>query len=924
MNPSALRSPRTFALLAALAVWLPAPDARAQGGSHGAIIGNVLDQNGTPLKGVKISARSETQIGGAKVTYTSDEGSFRLVGLIPGAFEITASAPQLRTVVQRGIAVGINAPAEVDLVLEVETAVEEVKVVEKAPIVSTTTAVVKEVFDEEFIDNIPLDVKSTAENTVAGMVPGAVEPGWRQVRFRGGGLKDSHFLVEGFYMNGQRSTMKAMAAVEVLSAGQGADNASTPGGVINMVTKSGSNKLEFDINAFAEDKALEFFLDESDNPERSYFYQINPNVSGPIVKDRLWYFVNLETRFESRASEADALGIAATPPPRSYYNVRGSGKLTWQVTPRNKLVSFNNFNSSHDRNYRQGYSPYHEPEAQPRTDNLDVFTGLIWESLLADNVFLKSQAGLQRFWNDTGPKQCDDLPVDCDHVVPIINSYPRESRLQNFDAHTQRIQDRVQIINTLEFFPSTRRFGDHDVKMKVDYYTESDERAEATPGDKILRYTGQAYDRQTEYYANDPRLEPARYGWFIRRNSAMKVVSSLNDQWRPTRYVTLTPGVAFTWARAGNSLGDQPLEGSAFTPHMAAAYDPLHDGRTVLRGSFNGYVDVGATELGRHSLGSRISQTCRWDETTQSFSRECTYSGGASSRTFGLPCGPSGVDERGRDCRERLVIPRTWEATAGAEREIVQGVGLGADFVYRRYVNQYETRETNRIWNASGTALDTGGGFRNGKAQTIDDMATPEGAERRYLGVTGALHKREGRLKTSAAYTWSQLEGTVLDGTGNAWGNNPGRDIYLYGYLPDDARHNVKITMTFSWTQWLSTGLLYNYLSGRPYQRRFRNDVTGAFEDFRARVGVNPGSNINDPGDDRPLRRPDLQTVNLQTRVNLKPLTGIYLDVYADVLNVLALRTPTSFVENDGPGWGSPAGGRFSPFRLRLGFRYKY
>jgi hypothetical protein len=49
----------------------------------------------------------------------------------------------------------VGAPAEVDLALEVEAGVEEVKVIERAPVVSTTSAAVKEVFDADFIDASP-------------------------------------------------------------------------------------------------------------------------------------------------------------------------------------------------------------------------------------------------------------------------------------------------------------------------------------------------------------------------------------------------------------------------------------------------------------------------------------------------------------------------------------------------------------------------------------------------------------------------------------------------------------------------------------------------------------------------------------------------------------------------------------------------
>jgi hypothetical protein len=52
----------------------------------GSIIGNVLDQNGKPLAGVQLTARSATQIGGEKVAYSNAEGFFRFPGLQPGSF----------------------------------------------------------------------------------------------------------------------------------------------------------------------------------------------------------------------------------------------------------------------------------------------------------------------------------------------------------------------------------------------------------------------------------------------------------------------------------------------------------------------------------------------------------------------------------------------------------------------------------------------------------------------------------------------------------------------------------------------------------------------------------------------------------------------------------------------------------------------
>jgi hypothetical protein len=119
------------------------------------------------------------------------------------------------------------------------------------------------------------------------------------------------------------------------------------------------------------------------------------------------------------------------------------------------------------------------------------------------------------------------------------------------------------------------------------------------------------------------------------------------------------------------------FSGSASPPSLAVAWDATHDGRTVLRGSFSEYLDVEVTSIAGHTLGSQVSQRCTWNEANQAYDGACTYSGGASSTSIGLPCGPSGLDATGRSCRSKLSIPKTWEYTAGAEREVIQGLALG-------------------------------------------------------------------------------------------------------------------------------------------------------------------------------------------------------------------------------------------------------
>jgi hypothetical protein len=874
-------------------------------------------------------ARSETQIGGAKAAYTNDEGFFRLPGLQPGVFEVTASAPKLKAVIQKDVHVGVGAPAEMDLVMEVETAVEEVKVIERAPVVSTTSATVKEVFDADFVDALPMTKRTGYGGFIRDTVPGAAEGGpnpaigdWT-IRMRGANNAQNAIMLEGFQVNGQKVTLNSLAAMEVATAGAGAENAGTPGAVVNMVTQSGSNRYGLDITAWHEDSHLRLFLDPTDpgNQVRTSF--INPAVSGPIIKDKLWFYLNTEARVNVQARDTDPAPtglIPATPPTRFYWNTRGTLKLTWQVTPRNKVQSFTLLNREAWNNYREGYDV--SRDAQMRRNWFDYFTGVTWESLVSDSVFFKSQVGYQRFFRLEQPELCW-RESNCLDVLPQEQLFPRRLYLGNYDRVDQLVDSSVEFTNTLEWFAHSRWLGEHDVKLVSRYIARIYETTAGVPGDAKEIFNGPDRARRQDFYSDDPRIDPPRHGYWVRTSSGFRFSNSISDTMRLTRYLTVTPGLALTSNRAGTNMVGTVISQNAVTPHLATAWDVGHDGRTVLRASHNQYVDTDAVRIARHALDDGVMRECRWNPGSGAYDTDCRYSGGLSGRTVGLPCGPTGLNPDGTRCTHKLDTPRTLEYTLGGEREIVPGVGLGADFIYRTFHHPYERSETNRIWNGTGTALQSLGGFRTGRQETVVDLDTPGEASRRYTGVTVSLKKHEGPFKMTGSYTWSKLEGNVPGEEDNEFGDIPARNAYLWGYLPYDRRHEIRASATYQVNRWLSLGLNYNYYSGMPYSRKFFNAETGKFEDYRAHTGVNPGTNLNDPNDDRELRTPDLQQLHLQLRGHLKPLLGIDLETYLDVLNALALRTPTAVYVEDGPSFGQTSA-RMDPFRLRLGVRFRY
>jgi hypothetical protein len=893
----------------------------AQGGDSGSILGYVYDQAGNPVRGIKVTATSPTQIGGPKSAYTDDEGAFRLRQLIPGMFELRASGPKLRTLLQKDIKVGISAPVELNLVMEVETAVETVTVRQTAPLVSTSKPNVHEEFDADFVEALPHHGRDNIHRDMLGSVAGSMSN-----RMRGGSANQTILTQDGFDMGPPGKTispaLKSTAAFEVQTAGYGADNPAASGGLLNLVTRSGSNRFEFEFNATADNNAFAFFRDQRDPRTSTFYYVLNPTIAGPIIKDKLWYFINTETHLTQDGRQRDVEGIFPDPAPNQRFIQKGSVKLTWQATSRNKLSAITNFELiPREINRVAGLGV--APEAQETRSTQRIFLGVIWEALLKDNVILRSQVGGTYIPEHIYPQLCTSLPVDCDNIPSVLQTFPRQQKYGNNNNHTRTDVYGLQFVNQLDWFFEKKFLGEHNFQIKDRFYTEQEVRKQSHPGDALIEYNGSDPSALTTYYANDPRYEDPRYGWFIGTDTLSRNMVTLSDTWRPSRHLTLIPSVSHIWATAGDSRGTTVINAQTWAPGMALVWDATHDGRTALRASVNSTVDADVGSIARHGIGTQGQMRCRWNATSQKYDTGCVFSGGLSRNTIGLPCGPTGFTATGESCQQGLKIPRALELSAGGEREVVQGVSLSLDLVHKTFDNQYEVNETNRIWNGSGTQLATLGGYRNGRAETISDLETPDGAHRTYDGVTFGLTKREGRAKARISYTWSKLRGTVAGGTSNAYGDIPGRDVYVDGYLPDDHRHEVKVSANLQATPWLSFGTRTTYISGLVYDRFFRNDETGSYEVYRATRGINPGNNLNDPADDRELRLPDQLEVNLQVRLNLLPLIGKRLDLYVDILNVLALRTVTAYGTNDGQDFGLERSW-MDPFRFRLGLNYRY
>ena len=142
------------------------PDA-SQGRGAG-IVGYVFDSAGQPLMGVKIQVAAGD--GRLWTVYSGKEGRFALDSLGPGIFSVTAGAPNLRSVRQEGVRLEADTQAEINLVMEIEGDVQEVRVMEQAPLVNTSRPEVREELQGSWPGGILLPASRPSSRSPTGSV----------------------------------------------------------------------------------------------------------------------------------------------------------------------------------------------------------------------------------------------------------------------------------------------------------------------------------------------------------------------------------------------------------------------------------------------------------------------------------------------------------------------------------------------------------------------------------------------------------------------------------------------------------------------------------------------------------------------------------------------------------------------------------
>lgn len=273
--------------------------------------GKVMDQQSAVLPGVTVVVRHQ-ESGLFREAVTGADGSFLMSGMTPGVYEVSAELAGFRKYSQRDVRLEVGRTTPVELKLEVGGLTEAVSVSAESPLVDITSQEIGgRISSQEFIDTPSFNRNFAG---YLGMLPGVVATisattfGADSISVAGQNVRNVNYTMDGSNNNDTfnggnggaqaRVPVEAVQEFQLLSSQFDAEYGLTSGGIVNSVSKQGTNRLRGSAFMFFQDErmsALEYFarkegLDEAPSQQQQW----GGVLGGPIVRDKAHFFGSLE------------------------------------------------------------------------------------------------------------------------------------------------------------------------------------------------------------------------------------------------------------------------------------------------------------------------------------------------------------------------------------------------------------------------------------------------------------------------------------------------------------------------------------------------------------------------------------------------------------------------------------------------------
>ena len=222
----------------------------------GKIIGKVVDNQGGPLPGVTSKPRA-TELVGKAATISDANGVYRLMALPSGTFEIVFSLSGFKTLIRKGIVLELSQTLTLNVTLEQAAVEEQVTVVGQSPLIDVKSTVKGQTMTKEIFMTLP---RGRNFDSLISTIPGVQNEGITAgLSVDGASGAENMWYADGaditdfhYGDRGQSIVLELLDEVKVTASGYNAEFGGSMGGVVNVITKSGSNEFHGDIIGYYE------------------------------------------------------------------------------------------------------------------------------------------------------------------------------------------------------------------------------------------------------------------------------------------------------------------------------------------------------------------------------------------------------------------------------------------------------------------------------------------------------------------------------------------------------------------------------------------------------------------------------------------------------------------------------------------------
>ncbi len=295
---------------------------------RGTILGTVTDSSGSSVPGATVTIKN-IDTGLTRTVTTSEDGSYSAPELPIGNYSITVEKPGFKVGVVTSVRVEVSSERRADFTLQPGQLAQKVEVVgEELPMVESTSNTLGGIVESKVVTSLPVNGRDYQK--LIFLVPGVTgspdqitdSPGAYGIfSVNGARGRSNNFLLDGTDMNdgyrndpaineagvfGTPATILPIEAIAELHVASNfeAEYGRSAGGVVNVVTKSGTNQMHGSFFEFFRNNALDarnFFNDKGVQQNPFHANQFGGSLGGPIIKDKTFFFVDYEGMRETGA-----------------------------------------------------------------------------------------------------------------------------------------------------------------------------------------------------------------------------------------------------------------------------------------------------------------------------------------------------------------------------------------------------------------------------------------------------------------------------------------------------------------------------------------------------------------------------------------------------------------------------------------------